>query len=162
MTGIWLLLASWTCSCHSACDMPALRVSGGFTASVHRVVVQVTRYGKLKAYMLSIVVVCVSGVVTYFTLLADEPVYFCLALGVMGFGSAGTSIIINVMLSDAIDYDELHTGKRRESTYHVCTLERQRRLPPACTCLRPFVPRQRVPQPPCVCVCICGRRLASL
>ena len=78
-----------------------------------------TRYGKLKAYSLSIVLVCISGVVTYFTLVGDNPWPFCFALGLMGFGSAGTSIIINIMLSDAIDYDELHTGKRRESTYHV-------------------------------------------
>ncbi len=80
---------------------------------------QVNRYGKLKAYMLSIVVVCISGFVTYFTLFSNNAVPFCLSLGIMGFGSAGTSIIINIMLSDAIDYDELHTGKRRESTYHV-------------------------------------------
>jgi Na+/melibiose symporter-like transporter len=60
-----------------------------------------------------------SGFITYFCLLSDSPVPFCLALGLTGFGSAGTSIIINIMLSDAIDYDELHTGKRRESTYHV-------------------------------------------
>jgi hypothetical protein len=79
----------------------------------------VSKYGKLKAYSVSIVIVAISGVITYFTLLSSSPVPFCLALGLMGFGSAGTSIIINIMLSDAIDYDELHTGKRRESTYHV-------------------------------------------
>jgi Na+/melibiose symporter-like transporter len=81
--------------------------------------VQVRRFGKLTAYRLSIVVVSVSGIVTFFTLFAKNAVPFSLALGLMGFGSAGTTIIINIMLSDAIDYDELHTGKRRESTYHV-------------------------------------------
>jgi GPH family glycoside/pentoside/hexuronide:cation symporter len=79
----------------------------------------VERFGKLTAYRYSILLVAVSGAASYFTLFSSSPIPFCLSLGAMGFGSAGTNIIINIMLSDAIDYDELHTGKRRESTYHV-------------------------------------------
>jgi hypothetical protein len=80
---------------------------------------QTQRYGKIPAFVVSLLVCAVSGVLTFFSLFIDHPVPFCLTLGVLGFGFAGTGMAVQIMISDAIDYDELHTGKRRESTYHV-------------------------------------------
>jgi glycoside/pentoside/hexuronide:cation symporter, GPH family len=80
---------------------------------------QTSRYGKIPAFVVSLIVCAVSGVLTFFSLFIESPYPFCITLGILGFGFAGTGMAVNIMLSDTIDYDELHTGKRRESTYHV-------------------------------------------
>lgn len=75
-----------------------------------------TKFGKLFVYRLSMVLIMCYGALGYLTTLAT-PIAFVGSLGFFGLSLAGLNVVGNVLLSDCVDYDELHTGKRRESTY---------------------------------------------
>jgi GPH family glycoside/pentoside/hexuronide:cation symporter len=73
-------------------------------------------YGKLHVWVIAI---CI-GISTSFVLLFIGPGHTVL-MGVMeafrGFGVGSLMIVAPAMMADIIDYDELHTGKRREAQF---------------------------------------------
>mmetsp|Transcript_11384 Transcript_11384/g.39713 ORF Transcript_11384/g.39713 Transcript_11384/m.39713 type:complete len:729 (-) Transcript_11384:719-2905(-) len=75
------------------------------------------RYGKLRIYRLSMILIVVYGVLCWLATLSASPWPFVASLGFYGASLAGLNVLSSVIQSDCVDYDELHTGKRRESTY---------------------------------------------
>jgi len=73
------------------------------------------RYGLKKVFMVALLLCIVSGTIAYFIAQSFYPALFVLII--FGIGYGGVSLNQVAINADVIDYDELQTSKRRETTY---------------------------------------------
>lgn len=77
-------------------------------------------FSKLTVLRFTLVFLVLYGVAGYFCMVgaATRTVGpFAGSLALFGASLAGLNVVSPILLSDCVDYDELYTGKRRESTY---------------------------------------------
>lgn len=75
------------------------------------------KIGKIKCLMISVCLVLVSGLTTWFTHRPDMPYLMLVNTVFIGAGYAGLWLMIPSMQADVIDSDELKTGVRREGSF---------------------------------------------
>jgi GPH family glycoside/pentoside/hexuronide:cation symporter len=90
--------------------------------SVSLIMIQVYRWvseriGKNKTLMISMLLVLFSVSITWWTNNPQHPYWMLINSFFIGAGYAGIWLMIPSMQIDVVDYDELHTGERREGSF---------------------------------------------
>jgi GPH family glycoside/pentoside/hexuronide:cation symporter len=78
------------------------------------------KWGKRHAMATVLVMAIMAFIGDWFFYNPNHPWMQLLACGCVAFTGAGFWTIYNSMLADIMDYDELHTGKRREGAFSAC------------------------------------------
>eukprot|EP01006_Ploeotia_vitrea_P021698 TRINITY_DN54129_c0_g1_i1.p1 TRINITY_DN54129_c0_g1~~TRINITY_DN54129_c0_g1_i1.p1 ORF type:complete len:581 (-),score=256.77 TRINITY_DN54129_c0_g1_i1:252-1832(-) len=76
-------------------------------------------YGKLATLRMCLLIVGSHGIVIVAAMLMRHLALLFVSIFALGVGLAGINLALTIILSDCIDYDELMSGKRRESTYQA-------------------------------------------
>ena len=118
LSGVWI---SQLMVCFAAPCTTPLQPAGCLTVS-SLAPYQIRKLGKLRTLRIAFLGIIAVGAMLFGTSFVEHtPIPFFIVLLPFGVSVAAVNILGNILTSDTIDYDELHTGKRRESTYHVCT-----------------------------------------
>jgi len=75
------------------------------------------RIGKNKCMFISMGLVLISAAITWWTNNPAHPLWMLINSFLIGAGYAGLWLMIPSMQADVVDYDELHTGERREGSF---------------------------------------------
>ena len=75
------------------------------------------RIGKNKCMFISMGLVLISAAITWWTNNPAHPLWMLFNSFLIGAGYAGLWLMIPSMQADVVDYDELHTGERREGSF---------------------------------------------
>jgi len=75
------------------------------------------RIGKNKCMFISMGLVLISAAITWWTNNPAHPLWMLGNSFLIGAGYAGLWLMIPSMQADVVDYDELHTGERREGSF---------------------------------------------
>jgi GPH family glycoside/pentoside/hexuronide:cation symporter len=75
------------------------------------------RWGKKKTLFVTLLTGLIAFGTSWWTFTPDMPWLSLLMGGLNGFSATGLWVVLPSMQSDVVDYDELHSGQRRESAY---------------------------------------------